>query len=242
MKKRLLVLIAVCQSIASAQNNSSPTIKNFQVFAASARLAVQGRAGNVYEVETSTDFRAWSAVKTVKALVPGFTVDVPIGGTRAFFRLKLVGAEVAGSYPTFILDPLPTSGLMDGSLLRFAVVAGQNGPVNFDQLSFGLTTTNAFIARAGIKVFTDALFSKPDLEVGVNGAGVCQVVAQEREQTINATWQDFRRRPALFVIPAGTARYVELSWRSLTFFSLKDNIGSTVTLEGADNIRQSRTR
>ncbi len=74
----------------------------------------------------------------------------------------VVGVRIFRSYPTVALVPLPSTGLSDGRLLRFAVTASPAGPVGFVQLGFTVNTMGVMPnGQIDLYAYTDPSYSSP---------------------------------------------------------------------------------
>lgn len=168
-----------------------------------------GRSGDLLKIGVGTGTRGTGLVSRSVVSLQGALSSETFSGVR-----------VVKSYPSFTLEPLPTSGLSDGKLMRFAVAANAAGSVSIGSLSFSTEFKGADVARPVLKVFSDAKRT-----LAVSGGTASSTI------TKGVTIASFS--PSL-IIPAGGVYYFELRADTVVLAS-----GSTVTTKLLNTIGPS---
>lgn len=143
-------------------------------------------------------------------------------GTGASSGTTVRGAATAGvagirmfhTFPTVALSStLPTNGVSDGRLIRFAVTADSHNPLGIGQFMFTIASSSiTSISNVNLYAYTDAGYSTPISGVGtggqVNAAAITPVVgASNSTVTVipNASTNSYIQ------VPAGQTYYFQLS-------------------------------
>ena len=126
------------------------------------------------------------------------------------------GVRVMKSFPTVALDTLPSTGIVDGRLIRFKVTADAKGPVSLTEFNFTVATSS-FASGGGVTNlklygYTDANYSLPvsgvSTDGAVNYAGQTQV--SSGSATLEFTVTTGAGASTTIQVPAGATRYFEL--------------------------------
>lgn len=124
------------------------------------------------------------------------------------------GVRLFKSFPTVSLDTLSSTGIADGRLMRFKVVANSNGSVGLSQFKFVLSTTSASVTNIQLFAYTDSSYSSP-----VSGQGTSGQVGATIATAINGT---------AFTVGVGTTP-VQVSGGSTVYFELKGSVSGVIT-------------
>lgn len=140
------------------------------------------------------------------------------------------GIRTFKSVPTFTLDPLATSGLGDGKLLRFKVSAGSSGSVGVAKFTLGIVAQNTTVNNVNVFGFTDSLYTQPISGVSLDGR-LC-VVGQvpNFENEVNIFSQNGAGDQLAVQVPTGATYYFEV--RGNTVSQGTDIKTVTTTIKG----------
>lgn len=182
------------------------------------------------DAEAKIDIRAnISAIGSSQPATPGHVVAIDFDSTAANNQFtgvssgqtitppssannNLTGITIYKSFPTVALDPLPTTGLTDGRLLRFKITANAAGEVSIGQLAFTMNSSGATASNVRLYGYTDAGYSQtiPSSSGPLSSGSVTSGTAVVLTNSV--------------VIPAGKTYYFELRADSVTGSS-----GSVIT-------------
>ena len=113
---------------------------------------------------------------------------------------SVAGARIFKSYPTVTFEPLPSTGLADGRLLRFKITANSSGDVGLGAFNFSLNQSNVNVSAVSLYMFRDSAFSQPAC-CGVGGRFGEITGSGNRISAVAYSPEE---------IPAGESRYFEL--------------------------------
>jgi hypothetical protein len=151
-----------------------------------------------------------SGIGTAKPGEPGDLIAVNFGGAQGYGissgatitgtgSTNVAGVRIFKSYPTVALVPLPSSGLEDGRLLRFSVMAKHDGPISIGKFVIAWSSSDTTAPNAlDVYAYTDSSFSSP-VAGGPHLGGTSQVSG--------ALWLLLN---SPLEIPAGATRYFEV--------------------------------
>ena len=182
-------------------------------------VAQSGKSGDVVKVD-------YDDTRPENTLAGGVITgqEVPVTGTT-----DVAGVRMFKSYPTFALDPLPSTGIAgDGRLLLFKVTASPAGPVTINKMSFRIGGVGTFNDWASLVVYSDSTYSHIVKSYGgLVGRGL-----------INLTNQPVALMYPRVVIPAGSTYYFELlgdcSGVAVTTLLGNDSSGSSTCFDNND--------
>ena len=187
-------------------------------------VAQSGKSGDVVKID-------YDDTRPENTLAGGVITgqEVPVTGTT-----DVAGVRMFKSYPTFALDPLPSTGIAgDGRLLLFKVTASPAGPVTINKMGFRIGGIGAFNDWASLVVYSDSTYSHIVKSYGgLVGLGI-----------INLTNQPVALMYPRVVIPAGSTYYFELlgdcSGVAVTTLLGNDSSGSSSCFDNNDYIMWS---
>ncbi len=146
-------------------------------------------------------------------------------GSTAF-----AGVRVFKSFPTLAKDTLSSTGVQDGTLLRFKVTADAKGPVGVQKFVLNVATTSATVTNVNVFAFTDAAYSQPVSGLSTNGQMMASNVSVPLPNTDYDFWAQTAAAASTTVqVPAGQTRYFEVRG---TVAGVTTGSSVTVTLAG----------
>jgi hypothetical protein len=138
----------------------------------------------------------------------------------------IAGVRIYRSYPSVAQVPVPSDGLADGRLMRFAVRANPSGDVGLSSFSFTLSPRNATVSNMRLYAYTDSLYSNPIS--GFQAGGL--VFPMPASYTVSSGPTQFILQPLQPIeVPAGATHYFEFRG---TVVSSSNNSFVTTTLNG----------
>ena len=98
------------------------------------------------------------------------SIGVRSGSTiRGNAQSTVAGVRVFGSVPTVTKQTLPSMGIVDGRLLRFAVSASAQSSVGINKLSLMVSPVAANVTQLKLFVYTDSAYSHPVTALNAGG-------------------------------------------------------------------------
>jgi hypothetical protein len=138
----------------------------------------------------------------------------------------VAGVRVLNSFPTVALDTVSTTGVAEGTLMRFKVTANAAGSIGLHKFTFVMSTTTLKVSQVSLKAYTDASYSSPVSDSIGDGSGqINTTLATSTSECLatydtpalsncrfasGATTYQFRTATNALQVPAGTTRYFEL--------------------------------
>lgn len=126
------------------------------------------------------------------------------------------GVRIFKSFPTISNDSstLGSTGIGDGKLMRFKVMANANGDVGISKFTFTVATTTATVTGLNVYAFTDSSYSSPVSGLRSDGAMLATDLAGTAWGS-SATALEFYAQTAAAAsttiqVPAGQTRYFEV--------------------------------
>ena len=96
--------------------------------------------------------------------------DILSGTTvRGSASTSVAGVRLLNTFPVLAMEALPTTGVMDGRLLRFNVSSNSAGYLGMYRLRFSLAITQASLSNLRLYAYTDATYSSPISGQGIGG-------------------------------------------------------------------------
>lgn len=117
----------------------------------------------------------------------------------------VAGVRVFNSFPTVTMETLPSTGIADGRLMRFKVVANAQGSIGLGQFVFAISTTSATVTNAALYAYTDSAYSS-----AVSGQGTSGQIGSTEATPVNGTDFEIQVSSSQLTVPAGETRYFEL--------------------------------
>ena len=146
----------------------------------------------------------------------------------------VAGARVFKSFPTVAKSSLPSTGIADGRLMRFAVTADAKGPIGLTELNFTFATTTATLSNVNVFAYEDANFSNTASGLASGGAFNNNLSHSMSAWASNTTNFEFTAHnttaSSTLQIPAGGTRYIEVRG---TVTGSASGASITTTLRGA---------
>jgi len=120
------------------------------------------------------------------------------------------GIQAYHSFPTVALGTLPTNGVADGRLIRFAVTADSHGPVGLSYFKFSFASSSVTLTTDSLNLFgyTDAGYSTP-----ISGVGTGGLVSNTTFTSGAASWTAAANQSSIGAveIPAGQTYYFQVT-------------------------------
>lgn len=119
--------------------------------------------------------------------------------------MGVAGVRVFRSFPTFALDALPSTGIVDGRLMRFKVSANAAGGVGFKRFAFQIAPTSVSLSNIALYAYADPAYSQAIAGQGIGGKiGTTVPVASTSPGIV------IYEAATPLEVPAGTTYYFEL--------------------------------
>jgi len=145
----------------------------------------------------------------------------------------VAGARIMKSFPTVAKSSLPSTGIADGRLMRFAVTADSQGPVSVTEFNFTFATTTATLSNVNVFAYEDANFSNSvsGLVSGAFNNNLSNSLGAWADSTTNFEFTAHNgTASSTLQIPANGTRYFEVRG---TVTGSASGASITTTLKGA---------